>query len=140
MHAQRSRAPRSRPTTRSRTRCSRSSSRSRRRSSTVSRRTAIRASRRPSIPTSTRSTSARRRTAASEPVRTCAGCGRRAPQHDLQRFHAEAGVLVPGAGPGRGVYTCRRLRCFERARAQRGFNRVLRRTVRVDAELARLYT
>ena len=31
-----------------------------------------------------------------EPVRTCAGCGRRAPQSELQRFHAERGTLVPG--------------------------------------------
>ncbi len=72
--------------------------------------------------------------------RTCAGCGRKAPQDELQRFHAEAGVLVPGAGPGRGVYTCRRLQCFERAAARRGFNRVLRRTVSVDQGLSRLYT
>jgi len=47
---------------------------------------------------------------------------------------------VPGAGDGRGVYTCRRLRCFERATARRGFNRILRRTVRVDPGLERLYT
>jgi predicted RNA-binding protein YlxR (DUF448 family) len=73
-------------------------------------------------------------------VRTCAGCGRRAPQHELQRFHAEGGLLVPGAGPGRGVYTCRRLQCFERAAAHRSFNRVLRQTIRVDPGLARLYT
>jgi len=74
------------------------------------------------------------------PQRTCAGCGRRAPQPELQRFHAEDGVLVPGGGAGRGVYTCRRLRCFERAAAQRAFNRVLRQTVRIDPGLARLYT
>jgi predicted RNA-binding protein YlxR (DUF448 family) len=42
--------------------------------------------------------------------------------------------------PGRGAYTCRRLVCFERAAAQRGFARVLRRSVRVDPTLARLYT
>jgi len=58
----------------------------------------------------------------------------------LQRFHAEAGELVPGAGAGRGVYTCRRLRCFERAASLRAFNRVLRQTVHVDPELAQLYT
>ena len=75
------------------------------------------------------------------PERTCAGCGRQAPQTELQRFVAEDGVLVPGARrPGRGVYTCRRLVCFERAREQRAFARSLRRTVRVDPELARLYT
>ena len=75
-----------------------------------------------------------------DPTRTCAGCGRKAPQGELQRFHAENGVLAPGAGPGRGVYTCRRLACFERAAARRAFNRTLRRTVTVDPDLARLYT
>ena len=48
---------------------------------------------------------------------------------------------MPGAkDPGRGVYTCRRLQCFERAVANRGFARVLRTPVRVDQTLARLYT
>jgi predicted RNA-binding protein YlxR (DUF448 family) len=75
-----------------------------------------------------------------EPIRTCAGCGRKAPQGELRRFHARDGVLVEGRGPGRGVYTCRRLACFERAQAHRGFNRTLRRTVRVEQSLARLYT
>jgi len=75
------------------------------------------------------------------PIRTCAGCGRKAPQAELLRFVALDGVLTPGARqPGRGVYTCRRLSCFERARASRGFNRVLRRTVQVDPDLARYYT
>jgi uncharacterized protein len=78
--------------------------------------------------------------ATSAPIRTCAGCGRKADQAELQRFHAEAGTLLSGPGPGRGVYTCRRLACFERARAQRAFDRVLRRTVSVDPALARLYT
>jgi predicted RNA-binding protein YlxR (DUF448 family) len=41
---------------------------------------------------------------------------------------------------GRGVYTCRRLACFERAAANRGFARTLRRTVRIDPTLTRLYT
>ena len=76
-----------------------------------------------------------------EPVRTCAGCGRKAPQSKLLRFVAENGVLAVGRRlPGRGVYTCRRLSCFERARASRGFSRVLRRTVKVEPELVRLYT
>ena len=56
------------------------------------------------------------------------------------RFRAVEAELVAGAGDGRGAYTCRRLQCFERARAARGFNRVLRRTVRVDPDLAQLYT
>ncbi|HZT91210.1 MAG TPA: DUF448 domain-containing protein [Gaiellaceae bacterium] len=73
-------------------------------------------------------------------MRTCAGCGRKAPQAELQRFHAERGALVPGPGRGRGVYTCRRLQCFERAAARRAFARTLRRSVRVDPSLSRLYT
>jgi uncharacterized protein len=75
------------------------------------------------------------------PVRTCAGCGRKAPQAELLRFVAADGALTHSPhGPGRGAYTCRRLACFERARERRAFNRTLRATVRVDPELARLYT
>jgi predicted RNA-binding protein YlxR (DUF448 family) len=75
------------------------------------------------------------------PVRTCAGCGRKAPQAELIRFAARNGRLVAGrTAPGRGVYTCARLACFERAAARRAFNRVLRQTVHVDPELTRLYT
>jgi len=77
----------------------------------------------------------------STPVRTCAGCGRKAPQAELLRFVAHAGELTPSPkGPGRGVYTCRRLACFERATARRAFNRILKTSVRVDPGLARLYT
>ena len=77
----------------------------------------------------------------STPVRTCAGCGRKAPQAELLRFVASDGALTHSPhGPGRGVYTCRRLACFERARERHAFNRTLRTTVRVDQELARLYT
>jgi predicted RNA-binding protein YlxR (DUF448 family) len=50
------------------------------------------------------------------------------------------GELRPGGGPGRGVYTCRRLACFERALAHRAFARTLRQTVHVDPALDRLYT
>ena len=77
----------------------------------------------------------------SEPIRSCIGCGRKASQGQLLRFAAVDGQLVPGAGvPGRGAYTCRRLACFERAVSRRAFNRTLRRTVRIDQELASLYT
>jgi len=81
-----------------------------------------------------------RTAASSRPTRTCAGCGRKAPQSELQRFHAVRGELRPGVGPGRGVYTCRRLACFERALAHRSFARTLRQTVHVDPALDRLYT
>jgi uncharacterized protein len=76
-----------------------------------------------------------------EPTRSCVGCGRKAPQRELLRFVEQDGRLVPGAGlPGRGAYTCRRLSCFERAVSRRAFNRTLRRNVRVEPELASLYT
>jgi predicted RNA-binding protein YlxR (DUF448 family) len=73
--------------------------------------------------------------------RTCAGCGRKAPQSELIRFAAPEGRLETGRElPGRGVYTCPRLACFERAAARRAFNRVLKRSVVVDPGLARIYT
>ena len=76
-----------------------------------------------------------------EPIRSCIGCGRKAPQGQLLRFAAVDGQLVPGAGiPGRGAYTCRRLPCFERAVSRRAFTRTLRKTVRIDQKLASLYT
>ena len=77
----------------------------------------------------------------SVPERTCAGCGRKAPQPELVRFAAREGWLLPGrTEPGRGAYTCRRLACFERAVDRRAFNRVLKQTVAVDPALSRLYT
>lgn len=77
----------------------------------------------------------------SEPIRSCIGCGTKAPQRQLLRFVAKDGRLVSGADePGRGAYTCRRLSCFERAVSRRAFNRTLRQTVQVDPELASLYT
>jgi predicted RNA-binding protein YlxR (DUF448 family) len=76
-----------------------------------------------------------------EPVRRCVGCGRRAPQGELVRFGVRDGKLVPDReAPGRGVYTCRRLVCFERALTHRAFARSLRRSVQVDPALARHYT
>ena len=69
------------------------------------------------------------------------GCGRKAPQAELLRFVAPDGVLTPGLhAPGRGAYTCTTVACFEQARIRHGFDRSLRRAVRVDPELARLYT
>jgi predicted RNA-binding protein YlxR (DUF448 family) len=76
-----------------------------------------------------------------EPIRSCIGCGRKAPQRELMRFAEKDAQLVAGAGiPGRGAYTCRRLACFERALARRAFNRTLRKTVRIDQKLSSLYT
>ena len=69
------------------------------------------------------------------------GCGRKAPKEELLRFVARDGVLALGhTVPGRGAYTCPRLACFERASSKSAFNRALKRTVRVDPSLVRLYT
>jgi len=75
------------------------------------------------------------------PTRTCAGCGRRAPKGELVRLVSRDGVLVEAerGAPGRGVYTCRRLSCFERAAARRAFARTLKTNVRVDPALKGLY-
>jgi predicted RNA-binding protein YlxR (DUF448 family) len=79
--------------------------------------------------------------AGNQPIRSCAGCGRKAPQSSLLRFAAQNGVLAQGRElPGRGAYTCHRLQCFERARARRAFARILRQTVKVDSTLSHLYT
>ena len=75
-------------------------------------------------------------------VRTCVGCGRKAPQGELVRFVAANGRLEhdpTGGKPGRGAYTCRRLACFERAASRRAFARTLRRTVTVPQALNDLY-
>jgi predicted RNA-binding protein YlxR (DUF448 family) len=68
----------------------------------------------------------------------CVGCGRKAPQQELLRFVAPAGVLEQDDSrtlPGRGAYTCRRPSCFEKAEARRAFARTLRRTVAVPSSL-----
>jgi predicted RNA-binding protein YlxR (DUF448 family) len=72
-------------------------------------------------------------------TRTCVGCGRKAPQLELVRFVAPGGLLVRDEtrrAQGRGVYTCRRPSCFERAAATRAFSRTLRRNVTIPPELA----
>ncbi len=75
------------------------------------------------------------------PLRTCAGCGRRAPQPELVRFAAVDGVLTPGRTlPGRGAYTCCSLACFEQALSRRAFRRTLRSDVTASTELTRIYT
>jgi predicted RNA-binding protein YlxR (DUF448 family) len=74
----------------------------------------------------------------SAPERTCVGCGRKAPQQELVRFTAPAGVLELDSGrrlPGRGAYTCKRPSCFERAESRRAFSRTLRRTVTIPIDL-----
>jgi predicted RNA-binding protein YlxR (DUF448 family) len=75
------------------------------------------------------------------PIRTCAGCGRKAPKAELVRFAAVGGELkAVHESLGRGAYTCLRRSCFERAATSRAFNRILRAPVRVDTALRDLYT
>jgi len=71
------------------------------------------------------------------PVRTCVGCGRKAPQPELMRYVAEGRALRPDperGRPGRGAYTCRRRSCVERAASRRAFARTLRRNVDIPAD------
>ena len=71
----------------------------------------------------------------------CIGCGRKGPKDELVRFVAADGAVVADArAAGRAAYTCRRLSCFERAAAHNAFSRKLRARVRVDQQLASLYT
>ena len=73
----------------------------------------------------------------SGPARAAAARRRRASSSASTRW---TGRSRPARAPAAGVYTCRRLACFERASARRAFNRTLRQTVVVDPDLARLYT
>jgi uncharacterized protein len=75
----------------------------------------------------------------SEPIRTCIGCGRKAPQRELVRYVAPQGLLQRDPDreePGRGAYTCPRTACFERAAGRRAFARTLRRKVTIPSGLA----
>ncbi len=141
-----SRSPRLRPSSATSTRADSQPGRATRRSAASTRRssraapgrcgsrmTPTRESRSSISPTRKR----KRLVSTASPIRTCAGCGRKAPQSELQRFHAEGGALRAGPGLGRGAYTCRRLVCFERARARRGFSRTLRMAL-MDVEKRRL--
>ena len=75
------------------------------------------------------------------PIRTCAGCGRKAPRIELLRFAAVNGELrAVRESRGRGAYTCALAPCFERALAAKSFSRALRTAVRVDPTLRDLYT
>ena len=76
------------------------------------------------------------------PERTCAGCGRKAPQPELVRFSARGREGWSPGGRSRAVAHTRAggSRCFERAAGRRAFNRVLKQTVVVDPALSRLYT
>jgi len=55
------------------------------------------------------------------PLRTCKGCGRKAPRHELWRLSLDQGMLVAGEKgqfPGKGIYSCRETACRERLSAK----------------------
>ncbi len=63
------------------------------------------------------------------PVRTCAGCGAKAPQGELLRLALVRGLVSPDPDrrqPGRGAYICRRGECAVRVRRGRGKARLFK--------------
>jgi predicted RNA-binding protein YlxR (DUF448 family) len=66
------------------------------------------------------------------PVRTCVGCGRKAPQSELVRYVASGGWLERSpSGPGRGAYLCPQAACLRRAARRSAFSRALRQAVAI---------
>ncbi len=65
---------------------------------------------------------------ARQPIRTCVGCGRKAPQQELLRLKAEAGSVVfdRTRTGGRGTWLHPALACLDRALRRRAFPRALR--------------
>jgi predicted RNA-binding protein YlxR (DUF448 family) len=63
-----------------------------------------------------------------EPVRTCVGCGARAPARALVRFVLDGGRVVPGrpGRDGRGAWLHAEDACLDRAVRRRAFARALR--------------
>jgi uncharacterized protein len=94
--------------------------------------------RRPSGPTSrsSRTPALVSGAARPEPLRTCVGCRRRAPQSELVRLVVgpDHGILVSRTAPGRGAWLCRgSLTCLERAVKRDAFRRAFRRSVTSDS-------
>ncbi len=65
---------------------------------------------------------------ARQPIRTCVGCGRKAPQPELVRLRADAGTVVldRARAGGRGAWLHPALACLDRALQRRAFPRALR--------------
>ena len=71
----------------------------------------------------------RRLNAHRAPIRTCVGCGRRAPQTELVRLARapDGGILVSRTAPGRGAWLCAgSVACLERAVKRDALRRALR--------------
>ncbi|BCM89702.1 hypothetical protein IAD21_01549 [Abditibacteriota bacterium] len=66
----------------------------------------------------------------SAPLRTCIGCGHKAPRDEFWRFKSKSGaapVFDPGdRETGRGASLCKRPLCVEKAITRRAFERALK--------------
>ena len=71
------------------------------------------------------------------PVRTCIGCLKRRPKHELVRLVSAGGGLGIGNVEGRGFYLCREVGCLESARTGTRLKRLLGRRL-TDVEAAAL--
>ena len=72
------------------------------------------------------------------PERTCVGCRRRRPKHDLVRLVRAHGVVTVdarGVRPGRGAYVCADAPCVERALRPGRLAHALRGTSEIEAGL-----
>ncbi|MET0276267.1 MAG: YlxR family protein [Acidimicrobiia bacterium] len=65
------------------------------------------------------------------PRRTCVGCRRVAPNHELLRVHCSNGELLVGPGAGRGAWLCAEhpIECLELTVKRSGLARALRTEV-----------
>jgi len=80
------------------------------------------------------------RAAVGGPVRTCIGCGVRAPQGELRRLRVAMGRVVVDAARsgGRGAWLHPAQACLERAARRKAFGRALRASgASVDPEALR---
>ena len=67
------------------------------------------------------------------PMRTCRGCGRKAPKAELTRFVLRKGLLHEDTGKrmvGRGAYCCANVACRNRFEKS---NKMLKRVFRFQA-------
>jgi predicted RNA-binding protein YlxR (DUF448 family) len=75
-----------------------------------------------------------------EPIRTCLGCGEKAPQRALMRLRVEDGAVVVDRERrgGRGAWVHPAAACLERAAKRRAFGRAFRLPgVRADTRVLR---
>lgn len=68
-----------------------------------------------------------------EPLRMCAGCREHFEKKQLLRIvkTPDGGLILDAKAKasGRGVYLCRNIRCFEKAKKSRALDRMLKTTV-----------